>query len=237
MPAAPPPLDEDLPPRRPERWIAFEDLGGPHRRRLEVGEWVVGRASDCDVVVKDFGLSRRHAKLVVNEQEVRIADLKSKGGTQVNAVAVLEARLTSGDRILLGTFPLRFFEGSEEPARPAVDQGPAPEVWRHAAPDPRPPSEEPVGTDVEETSAPEAWPHAAPDRRALIRRIAAIKGRPPESLDENSRLRELGDSFAAMMYVITTIQGECAVKLPMDELMRINTVGELVDLVRSAPKV
>jgi acyl carrier protein len=127
----------------------------------------------------------------------------------VNAVPVLEARLTSGDRILLGTFPLRFFEGSEEPARPAVDQGPAPEAWRHAA----------------------------PERRALIRRIAAIKGRPPESLDEHSRLGELGNSFAAMMYVITTIQNECAVKLPMNELMRINTVGELVDLVRSAPKV
>jgi acyl carrier protein len=209
MPAAPPPLVEDLPPRRPERWIAFEDLDGPHRRRLEGGEWVVGRASDCDVVVNDFGLSRRHAKLVVDEQEVRIADLKSKGGMQVNAVPVLEARLTSGDRILLGRFPLRFFEGSQEPARPAVDQGPATEVWRHAA----------------------------PERRALIRRIAAITGRPPESLDEHSRLGELGNSFAAMMYVITTIQNECAVKLPMNELMRINTVGELVDLVRSAPKV
>jgi acyl carrier protein len=237
MPAAPPPLVEDLPPRRPERWIAFEDFDGPHRRRLEGGEWVVGRASDCDVVVNDFGLSRRHAKLVVDEQEVRIADLKSKGGTQVNAVPVLEARLTSGDRILLGRFALRFFEGSEEPARPAVDPGPATEVWRHAAPDRHPPSEGPVDTDVEETAAPEAWRHAAPERRALIRRIAAIKGRPPESLDEHSRLGELGNSFAAMMYVITTIQNECAVKLPMDELMRINTVGELVDLVRNTPKV
>jgi acyl carrier protein len=86
-------------------------------------------------------------------------------------------------------------------------------------------------------AAPPEWRQVPPDPRALIRRIAAIKGMPPESLHEDSRLGELGDSLHATLYVIHAIEQECAVKLPWDALMRINTVGELVDLVRKAPKV
>ena len=39
---------------------------------------------------------------------MRIKDLKSKNGTQVNGVPVVEAPLKDGDRILLGKFQLTF---------------------------------------------------------------------------------------------------------------------------------
>lgn len=209
------------PTSRHERWIAYEDRRGAHRRHLDVGEWVVGRAPDCDIVIDDFALSRRHAKLVADGETVHIVDLQSKGGTQVNGVPVREGRLAGGDRLRLGQFQIRYLDGSETPA---------PEDVEASTVQPAPP-------DLGTAAAPEAWRHAAPDRRALIRRIEAIATRPPQSLDEASRLGELGDSFLAIMYVVEAIQGECAVKLPSQELMRINTVGELVDLVCNAPKV
>jgi adenylate cyclase len=59
-------------------------------------------------VLKDFGISRTHAKIVVDEDGIRIADLKSKNGTQVNGVPIVEAPLKDGDRILLGKFQLAF---------------------------------------------------------------------------------------------------------------------------------
>jgi adenylate cyclase len=65
------------------------------------------------VVLKDFGISRQHAKIYVSEDGVRILDLKSKNGTQVNGVPVVEAPLKDGDRILLAKFQLTFHKTLE----------------------------------------------------------------------------------------------------------------------------
>ena len=46
---------------------------------------MIGRSPDCQIVLKDFGISRTHAKLVVDEDGVRILDLKSKNGTRSTA--------------------------------------------------------------------------------------------------------------------------------------------------------
>src|SRR5262245_21614925 len=45
---------------------------------------------------------------MVDEDGCRIVDLKSKNGTQVNGVPIVEAPLKDGDRILLGKFQLTF---------------------------------------------------------------------------------------------------------------------------------
>jgi adenylate cyclase len=72
------------------------------------GEVVIGRSPDCQICLKDFGISRNHAKVVVDQDGARIVDLKSKNGTQVNGVPVVEAPLKDGDRILLGKFQITF---------------------------------------------------------------------------------------------------------------------------------
>jgi len=72
------------------------------------GEVIMGRSPECQLVLKDFGISRQHAKIVVDDDGVRIVDLKSKNGTQVNGVPVVEARLKDGDWILLAKFQLTF---------------------------------------------------------------------------------------------------------------------------------
>jgi adenylate cyclase len=74
----------------------------------------LGRSPDCDIVIKDFGVSRKHAKVIADGDRCRLIDLKSKNGTHVNGVPVLEAFLNDGDQIMLGKFLLRFQRTLEE---------------------------------------------------------------------------------------------------------------------------
>jgi adenylate cyclase len=85
----------------------------PKEYSFTEGEVVIGRSPECQVCLKDFGISRQHAKLVADPNGVRIVDLKSKNGTQVNGVPVVEAPLKDGDRILLGKFQLVFAKALE----------------------------------------------------------------------------------------------------------------------------
>jgi adenylate cyclase len=93
--------------------LNYQDGDAPQTYTFSEGEVVIGRSPDCQVVLKDFGISRNHAKLIVDEEGVRIQDLKSKNGTQVNGVPVVEARLKDGDRVLLGKFQLTFGKALE----------------------------------------------------------------------------------------------------------------------------
>jgi adenylate cyclase len=88
--------------------LIYQDGDTPQTYTFTAGEVVIGRSPECQVVLKDFGISRNHAKIVVADEGVRILDLKSKNGTQVNGVPVVEAPLKDGDRILLGKFQLSF---------------------------------------------------------------------------------------------------------------------------------
>src|ERR1043165_7968821 len=88
--------------------LIYQDGDTPQAYTFTEGEVTIGRSPECQIVLKDFGISRTHAKLVVYEDGVRIQDLKSKNGTQVNGVSVMEAPLKDGDRILLGKFQITF---------------------------------------------------------------------------------------------------------------------------------
>lgn len=58
---------------------------------------VFGREFECDIFIASDHVSRRHAKLEVFEQLVRIVDLGSVNGTYVNGERVTEAELNNGD--------------------------------------------------------------------------------------------------------------------------------------------
>jgi adenylate cyclase len=93
--------------------LIYQDGDSAQNYTFNVGEVVIGRSPECQVVLKDFGISRQHAKIVVDEDGARILDLKSKNGTTVNGVPVVEAPLKDGDRILLGKFQLTFSKSLE----------------------------------------------------------------------------------------------------------------------------
>jgi hypothetical protein len=86
----------------------------------------------------------------------------------------------------------------------------------------------------------EPRPQTDPDverrRLTLMRRIADYAGRPADSCRDGTRLGELGDSLHQLMYVVAQLEAETERRLPWDQLMRIKTVGELVDLVLKTPK-
>jgi adenylate cyclase len=94
--------------------LTYQDGETPQSFTFASGDVVIGRSPDCQIVLRDFGISRNHAKVVVSEAgDARIMDLKSKNGTQVNGVPVVEAPLRDGDRILLGKFELTFAKALE----------------------------------------------------------------------------------------------------------------------------
>jgi adenylate cyclase len=94
--------------------LTYQDGDTPQSFTFASGDVVIGRSPECQIVLRDFGISRNHAKVVVGEDgAARIMDLKSKNGTQVNGVQVVEAPLRDGDRILLGKFELTFAKALE----------------------------------------------------------------------------------------------------------------------------
>jgi hypothetical protein len=71
---------------------------------------VVGRSRDCDIVLEDAGVSRRHAELRPCEASSwTIEDLDSTNGVRVNGRAIAGAHeLRAGDSIGMGSTEMRF---------------------------------------------------------------------------------------------------------------------------------
>jgi diguanylate cyclase (GGDEF)-like protein len=73
------------------------------------GETVeIGRDDACAIVLSDASVSRKHARVVAEEQGVRVEDLGSTNGTAVNGQPVTAAPLRPGDRLDVGNVPIRF---------------------------------------------------------------------------------------------------------------------------------
>ncbi len=83
----------------------------PDGRRVVLGSGItiVGRDRDADVRIDDASVSRRHARLVVDGDDVDLEDLESKNGTRVGGVPVAQAvRLAKGDVVAFGRIETRF---------------------------------------------------------------------------------------------------------------------------------
>ena len=63
---------------------------------------VVGKSEECDVVVDDPKVSRRHCEIRQSEEGVVIRDLGSKNGTFAGDVEIREAVLAPGTRVNVG---------------------------------------------------------------------------------------------------------------------------------------
>jgi len=98
----------------------------PVRARL-----VIGRGSDCDLMLDEPEMSRRHAVIENAGDDIFLRDLGSANGTYVNGVQVKDAVLHPGDQIAFDRnrflleapgLPLRGELASDRFAMPAITQ-------------------------------------------------------------------------------------------------------------------
>lgn len=98
-------------------WLRFSD----HDAELAPGEVVLGRSPRCQILLDDPMVSRRHARVVLEDGVVFIEDLDSVNGVLVNGERLREPRkLASGDRVVIGQQSFEFYaapRGSAQPAR------------------------------------------------------------------------------------------------------------------------
>ena len=66
---------------------------------LQEGDYILGRGEDCQITVPDEGISKKHAKLLVDQQGVFIKDLNSSNGTFLNGVKIQESDIQQKDKI------------------------------------------------------------------------------------------------------------------------------------------
>jgi Protein of unknown function (DUF3662)/FHA domain len=88
----------------------YAELVLPDGSRFPLGDGPVtlGRLPECDLVLNDPNVSRRHAEFRQTTDGVVVTDLGSTNGTRVNGVPVREQQLVSGDEITVGSTTLVF---------------------------------------------------------------------------------------------------------------------------------
>ncbi len=100
-------VERDFDERAPGARLLVE--AGQAGGSFEIGERaVIGRGPDCEVLLTEPAVSRRHAEIEWTYHGYRLRDLGSRNGTFVNAEEVDEALLADGDLIEVGLVQLRF---------------------------------------------------------------------------------------------------------------------------------
>ncbi len=90
---------------------------------LSSGSVLVGRDEEAELRFDVSGVSRKHARLTVNDAgEVRLTDLGSRNGSFVNAQRVETVELRDGDELRFGPAVVRLrYVGRDAPPMPAPE--------------------------------------------------------------------------------------------------------------------
>lgn len=84
-------------------WVEVDD----RRLRLHAGENLIGRSPEAEVWLDVASISRRHARIVVNDGTAELHDLGSKNGTRANDRPLAgPVPIVDGDRIGVGKVTL-----------------------------------------------------------------------------------------------------------------------------------
>lgn len=69
----------------------------------------LGRGNDNEIVIKDPYISKKHLRIVKDEDNYFLEDLKSANGTYVNGDRIMDVvKLNNGDRITVGQIEFLF---------------------------------------------------------------------------------------------------------------------------------
>jgi len=91
--------------RAPRCWLTCEG----RKLLLTDGENIIGRDPDAVVRLDSARISRRHARILINDFDAILEDTGSKNGTYLRGERITSpAALADGDEIRVGPFVLRF---------------------------------------------------------------------------------------------------------------------------------
>ena len=66
----------------------------------------IGRLPEKEIILDDVTVSRHHAFITVDDEEISITDEESTNGIFINGELLTESTLKSGDRLQVGKFSL-----------------------------------------------------------------------------------------------------------------------------------
>ncbi|MGE4158309.1 MAG: protein kinase [Planctomycetota bacterium] len=89
-------------------------LKGKNYRLKGSGSVSVGRSSKNGIVIPDEMMSRIHCRLIANGDRLKLEDLGSHNGVQVNHLGVKTCDLANGDLIILGETEISVFLAEQE---------------------------------------------------------------------------------------------------------------------------
>ena len=92
--------------------FVLKRAGVGSRFLLDAAETKIGRDINNEIHLDDITVSRSHA-LITKNDGYRIKDLGSLNGTYLNAIAVRDAQIQSGDEVQIGKFHLTLFIGDK----------------------------------------------------------------------------------------------------------------------------
>src|SRR5258708_2828982 len=75
---------------------------------FEQPQGLIGPVAECDIVLYDAGVSRKHARIFFEGDAHFVEDLGSSNGTKVNGEGVSRQQLMDGDAITLGPVVFKF---------------------------------------------------------------------------------------------------------------------------------
>jgi len=158
--------------------VAGPDDG--RRFALSLGTSVLGRSAEtADVVVNDPLVSKRHARIDVFARSIRIVDLNSANGIEVDGGLVSRIDLEDGATVRVGDTVLR-----AEIVAGTAETGPAGPIAFTRSPrvEPRYPGDEFTSPTMPTERDPQPFPWLASLMPAVLGGVFLATGRPVESL-------------------------------------------------------
>lgn len=99
----------------PKAYLIKEDDG----EKIPVhSHLIIGRTKECNLVIEDPSVSRKHLELIQSENSYKWKDLGSTNGTFINGQKMLAGELHTGDTIQIGKTIFRFvIEENSKPSK------------------------------------------------------------------------------------------------------------------------
>lgn len=85
--------------------ITITIAGRTAEREITSFPCLLGRESDCDVVIGESAVSRRHCRFILEQGQLYLEDVSEHNGTYINGQklpSLVKGRLHEGDRISIG---------------------------------------------------------------------------------------------------------------------------------------